>query len=459
MTQGLVFARYEFGNAELGDKRRVRRLVMIAAAMINRIGAAVSNACGPAGALAASRFFRRKEATHKAVLKPHIERTKERCEYYDRILAVQDTTILDYSTHRSTRGLGPVTTAEHSIGLLMHTVMAFSMEGTPLGILGQQIWAREESARGSRRERRKHPVSEKESNKWLSGLKQAQEGTCENQEVLVVGDRESDIYALFAASRRSNVELLVRIAHNRALAGEEKEQKRIFDALERAEVVGEHEVEVPRQGTRQERKAALEVRVVRVRLKSPRNGVDKHSHGEIEVSLIRAQEKAGTDIEDPLDWILLCTERIEGLDSAIGMIRAYTRRWGIEEFHRVLKSGCKVERIQFNTAEAMLPVIAVLSGVAWRVLYLTKQARSSPETDASEVASEEEIEVLSRWLEMKRKRAVIRTVKEFVRSLAMLGGFLGRKNDGEPGTKTIWQGLQNLEPLIIGYRIALSRKM
>jgi hypothetical protein len=337
--------------------------------------------------------------------------------------------------------------------------MAFSLNRTPLGILGLQIWARDEAARGSKKERRKRPVCEKESNKWLVGLSQAQSGTSESQRLLVVGDRESDIYALFVAARRPNVELLVRLAHNRALGGEDKEQRYIIDALERATIIGEYEVEIARQGSRPERTAKLEVRITRVCLKSPRVGVDKYSAGQVEVSLIWARETVGAEVEEPLEWILLCTEIVEDLSSAREMIQAYTVRWGIEEFHRVLKSGCRVEQIQFDTVEAMLPVIGVLAGVAWRVLYLTKQARSCPEMDASEVASEGEIEALNRWLLVKRKKGSIGTIKDFVTAVAILGGFLGRKSDGEPGTKTVWQGLRNLETLVMGYRIALRAKM
>ena len=457
--QTLAWANHEFGKADIGDKRRTRRLVAIIAAAASQIGVAISSACGPAGALAASRLFRRRESTIEAVLRPHIKRTGERCESYDRILAIQDTTVLDYTKHKSTRGLGPVATTEQSRGLLMHTVMAFSLNRTPLGILGLQIWARDEAARGSKKERRKRPVCKKESNKWLVGLSQAQSGTSESQRLLVVGDRESDVYALFVAPRRPNVELLVRLAHNRALGGEDKEQRHIIDALERATVIGEYEVEIARQGSRPERTAKLEVRVTRVYLKSPRGGVDKYSTGQVEVSLIWARETVDTEVEEPLEWILLCTEMVEDLSSAREMIQAYTVRWGIEEFHRVLNSGCRVEQIQFDTVEAMLPVIGVLAGVAWRVLYLTKQARSCPEMDASEVASKGEIEVLNQWLLAKRKKGSIGTIKDFVTAVAILGGFLGRKSDGEPGTKTVWQGLRNLETLVMGYRIALRAKM
>jgi len=459
VTETLLWAGWEFGAANLGDRRRTRRLVKTAAAVASQVGAAISSACGRAGALAVSRLFRRSESTLQAIVKPHIERTGERCGGHDRILAVQDTTCLDYTWHKSARGLGPITTEEKSRGLLMHSVMAFSRDRTPLGLLSIQVWAREEEARGSRKDRHNRPVWEKESKKWLVGLSEAQANTREDQGLLVIGDRESDVYGLFVAPRRSNVDLLVRVAHDRALAGEDEEFGYIRDALERAPIAGKYEVRVPRQGSRAQRRATLDVRIRRAHLKAPRHGVDKHSTKEVEVSLIWAREIAESEEEAALEWTLLCTEKIDGLSSAVEMIEAYTTRWGIEEFHRVLKSGCKVEQVQFDTIQAILPAIGVLAVVAWRVLYLTKYARSCPDADASKVATEDEIAVLKGWLQAKGSKASVGTIKEFVRAVAMLGGFLARKSDGEPGTKTIWQGLRALEILLMGYRLAARKKI
>jgi len=456
-TQTLGWALNEFGAANLGDRRRSKRLVMIGAAVASQIGMAISTACGSAGALGASRLFRRKETTLEATLTPHIKQTNKRCRGNGRILAVQDTTTLDYTSHKSKRGLGPMATCQKSRGLLMHSVVAVR-DKTPLGLLGVQIWARDEAARGSRHERHERPVCEKESNKWLVGLEQAQANTSKNRSLLVVGDRESDVYALFVAPRRRNVDLLVRVAHNRALAVCCGEKRYIQDALNSAEVVGEHEVEVPRQGKRAARKAKLEVRVARVSLKAPGHGVDKHPKEQVEVSLVWAFERA-PEQEEPLEWVLLCTEVVDGLSSAVEMIGAYSTRWMIEEFHHVLKSGCKVERIQFDTVDSMLPAIGVLAVVAWRVLYLAKLARSSPEIDASEVADKDEVEVLNQWLAYEGKKYRIRTARDFTIAVATLGGFLARKSDGMPGTKNVWQGLRDLTFLIMGYKVAARSTM
>lgn len=452
-----VWAEDEFGSAKLGDARRTRRLVAIASGAAGSVGSALSSVCGKSGAQTVSRLLDCAKTTVESVTQPHMEETRNRCAGSGRVLAIQDTTVLDFTNRASLEGIGPVTTARSSRGLLMHSVLAVNEDRVPLGLLGLQLWAREESSRGCARDRRKRPISEKESRKWLIGLKQAQQWTVADQEVLVVGDRESDIFALFAAPRRDGVELLVRLAHNRAVVDDEYSYVR--DALIEASIVGVYEIEIPRQGSRPKRVAKLDIRIARVRLRAPANGKMRGADP-IEVSLVWALERDAPSGCKALDWTLISTEMVDSYDLAVAMIRFYSARWVIEEFHRVLKSGCKVEQMQFDTLDRMKPAIGILAIVAWRVLRLTKEARSDPDSEASSVANAEEVEVLSRWLQAKGDRSyIIQTAKEFTIALARLGGFQGRKSDGMPGTKTIWQGLRNLEILVLGYRLAAQHEM
>lgn len=230
------WAEGEFGGADLGDARRTRRLVQIAAGAGSDIGSALSSTCGKSGAQAISRLLSRAETTLCSVTEPHVERTRARCSTRGRVLAVQDTTVLDFTTHAGTEGIGPITTSAKSRGLLMHTVLAVSEDRVPLGILGIQVWARDAANRGVARERRSRLVGDKESCKWLIGLEQAQSATDAEQEVLVVGDRESDVYVLFAAPRRAGTELLIRLAHNRRIC--DGEYAYVRDAIAAAPVAG-----------------------------------------------------------------------------------------------------------------------------------------------------------------------------------------------------------------------------
>jgi hypothetical protein len=338
----------------------------------------------------------------------------------------------------------------------MHSVLAVSVDRVPLGLLGVQVWARDESMRGCSNNRRNRLTCDKESNKWLLGLNQAQCAVSEDVAMLVVGDRESDVYALFAAPRRENVDLLVRLAQDRVV--DDDEHRKVREAIGDCDVVGLHRVDVPRQKGRSKRVATLELRVARVNIKRPASG-SKDMPDSVGVFLVEAREKDAPQDTDALNWLLLTTQRVESFEQAVEMVEFYSVRWVIEEFHRVLKDGCKVEKMQYDTAERIKPALAILSVVAWRVLMLTKQSRSSPDADVYKVASKEEVNVMNLWLQSQGDRKPIATVRAFTIAVARLGGFLGRKSDGMPGTKTIWQGIRNLEFLLLGHKLATQQEM
>lgn len=457
-NQAGIWAQEEFGGADLGDQRRAQRLVKIAHGLTEEPGRAVSTACGRNGAQSVSRFFDCSQVTQESVLAPHIEQTRRRAKREEKVFAIQDTTSLDFSSRTSVEGLGPIATLPQIQGLMMHSVLIATEKKTPLGIAGVEIWSRDEEERGKSRARGRRPVCEKESHKWIAGLRLAEACVPPEVRLLVIGDRESDVFALFVAPRRENTEILVRVSHNRIVADDES--ARLFDAAKNASEVGGHFVEIPRQGSRARRQAKIRVQATRVVIKPPSYRTPDIANTPVEAWVVRIEEVDPPEGVEGLEWTLLTTEPVEDLESAVDMVRAYTARWLIEEFHRVLKSGCRVERMQLENADRLKPAIAVNSVVAWRVLYLTKHSREYPEADANTVATELEVTVLQRWLRSKgEKPERIRTVKEFVRAVALLGGFMGRKHDGNPGPKVLWQGIKRLEDLLAGYMLAANPEM
>lgn len=454
----VTWACKEFGDAHLGDERRTKRLVSVARDLAEQPGKTMSSLCGSGGAQAVSRLMDCEEVTVESVISSHVEQTAQRCLQAREVLAVQDTTFLDYTAHSGKVDLGPIGPAKDSNGMLMHSVLALDADRTPLGVLDINIWARDRESFGQGKDRRKREVCEKESQKWLNGLAEAERWVSADVALLVIGDRESDIFPLFAAPRREKTDLLVRVSHNRALA--EGEYGYLFDAMENAEVVGGYIITIPRQGSRASRTATLEISFSQVTLKSPRHKTKAVSRSPIKVWIVRASEVNVPDGVEGLDWILLTTRFVDDLESAVRVVRYYSARWIIEEFHRVLKSGCRVEKMQFESKEHLAPAVAINAVVAWRVLYLSKYARLHPDSAAECVGSETELIVLSQWLKSKGWSNVpTTTARDFVRGVAILGGFLGRKSDGEPGTKTLWQGLQRLQDLVAGYLLATGHEM
>jgi len=447
-----LWAAREFGNAELGDKRRTNRLVLIAEGSASNVGGAISSCCGKNGAQLVSNFFDLEEVTVSSVLEPHINETAKRCGEFPRVFAVQDTTTLNFASHKALKGKGPIGPEAYEGGFLMHTVLAVTPDRTPLGILGMNIWARKKEEHGKRNQSRIRPIEEKESLKWLTGLRQVETALPEDTPVLVIGDRESDLFPLFAAPRRGNTHILLRCCYNRSI---DEESGYLFTALDGASELGSYTVTVPRKPGVPEREATMKVYAVEVKINPPRERTVEKYAGPITLYCVWAKEiNAPKDVE-PLDWKLLTTLKVLLFDEALYVINAYTCRWVIEEFHRVLKSGCKIERMQFEKAERLWPAIAVLSVVAWRVLHLSKFGRENPDAPADAVSNAAEQKVLNLWLRSRKEKSCeIVTVRDFVMGVAKLGGFMGRKGDGNPGTKVLWQGLRRLEDLVAGFMLA-----
>jgi len=456
-SEFLRFAFQELGNARLGDKRRTPRVCLITFGLIANLGAAISNSCGKNGSQLVSRFFKRKEVTVDSILESHIEKTAQRCGKYDLVYAVQDSTSLNYGTHKALKGVGPLSSSSRDQGLMMHSVLAVSPEGTPQGLLDVNLWARDSETFGDSKIARSLPVEEKESFKWIRGLARTEKALPPQQRVWLIGDRECDFYPIFAWERRPNTELLVRNCYNRRILDEEAHK--IQDALAKAPVLDIYEVEIKRQGKRKKRTAKLAVKSTTVRLKRPSHLSGKKYPDFVEVQCVNACEiDAPADVKEPLEWTLLSTVKAPNFKKACRLIKAYSHRWIIEDYHKILKSGCKVEGLQFEATDSLLPAIALLGVVAYKVLYLSRLGREFPDLPASEVSNDEERMVLEAWISANAGRKFrnfqIKTVQDFILCVAIAGGFKARKCDGFPGAKTTWLGLRKLNDLVEGFRLA-----
>jgi len=448
------WAEQELGGADFGDLRLTRRLVSIARDFCACPQGSVPQACeSRAKTKAAYRFFEHPETTMDKVLQSHYQSTLERVAQEETVLAVQDTTTLDYSTHPATERLGPIAfTANGRIGLLVHDTMAFSVEGTPLGLIDLQCWARDFDDIGKKKRRHQLPIEQKESHKWLVSfdkLSQAQK-RCPNTTLVSVGDREADIYELFELALREpcGPKLLVRAFQNRLLADD---QGHLWPTVARQPAAGIQEVSVPRRGKSPARIARLEVRFARVTLKPPQN---KARLPELSVWAVYAREVDSAEALKPLEWMLLTTAAVDTFGQALERLQWYTLRWGIEVYHRTLKSGCKIEERQLGHADRIEACLAIDLVVAWRILHLTKLGREVPDVPCSVFFEEAQWKALVAYIN-KDPIAPEQppSLREAARMVASLGGFLGRKSDGEPGTKSLWIGLQRLDDLTAMWKV------
>lgn len=458
-----VWAGQEMAGAKLPDRRLRRSLAAIAERMAVSAGASFSQACGPAGRQAARRALRHKKVNVDDLLQGHFEQTGARCKAHERVVAIQDTTTLDYGRHRATQGLGAISTDADSWGLLSHSVLVSSLAGEPLGLVGLQVWAREKEHFGQKHERRKRPVAQKESAKWGRGLLAVQRYVPAPVRVLLVQDREADVFAFLASPRQGRVDLLVRATQPRSVEWVEEgreggaQRSDLLSAAASAAVVGQMSVRVPRKPAQPEREARLAVRARPVRALAPRHVpagelADGQVYAPQELWLVQAQEVDAPAGVEPIEWVLITTQPLCGGQDACEMVRFYAMRWLIEVLHRVLKSGVGVERLQIDAVHPLMNAIALHYLVAWRLLHLTHLARTQPEAGAELVLAEEEIQVL----EAATGHSVL-TVGQALTEVAKLGGYEPYRGGPPPGPKVLWRGLVRLDAMASGWVLAHHR--
>jgi hypothetical protein len=449
---------YELQGVSLGDKRLDWRLIDTAAKLSSQTCGSISQACDDwADTKATYRLFDNKKTTAKKILQPHQERTCERVAEHKRVLAVQDTSFLDYSHHPGKQGMGPIGSTQQPKlrGLVMHSTLMMTPEGLPIGVASQAIWSRDETPKQmSAEDRRQVPIEEKESNKWLIALKQTVALMPSETHLVTVGDSESDIFELFnLAVRELKTDLLVRAGQDRSVI--EPEVGRISTIMSDRKIRGHLKVQVPKREQLPKREAIVSVRYSRVVLKAPRHL--KRRMDNLPIYAVRVQEENPPEEVEPLSWLLLTTVPVLTLDDAIERIQWYRQRWQIEVYHKILKSGCQVEKSQLATAERLLPLIAVFAIIAWRLFWMTHIARNEPDAPCTTVLTDHEWRALYAFTHKRNPVPdLVPTVQEVLLWIARLGGYLARRNDGPPGVTVIWRGWQRFSDISSSWLIFSS---
>ena len=442
----------EFADAELGDLRRTQRLVELAHALAQRPGAALPEACGNGAMLkAAYRFFTNDAIVPDDMLQSHIEATYSRLNAAPLVLAVQDTTEANWTNLRVTEGLGPLgNSACH--GLLVHTTFAITPERVPLGLLAQQVWARDPDDIGKRARRKQLPISQKESQKWLNSLDAVftARDSCPITHIISVGDREADVYDVLAAPRPVGVDLLRRASWNRCV---NTPQRYVWDTVAVQPVAAQLVLHVPRRGVQPARQATLALRFCPLTLFPPKHRKAERLPG-VDLWVVQVCEVDPPAEAEPIEWLLLTTGAVESVDDAIDRVQWYSCRWGIEVWHRILKSGCRLEARQFQKAERLHRALVLYSVLAWRIFYATMLARAVPDVPCSVLLDPDEWQAL--YCAIHRVPTPPEeppTLGQAVNWIAQLGGFVGRRRRDRPGAEVMWRGFQHLGDLTMMYCI------
>jgi len=453
------WAQEEYATARLPDVRLNRRLITLARDFAADSEAQIPQACDGdrAKVKAAYRFFNHAEVTMQRLLEPHYDATLRRCRGQSVILAAQDSTSLNYTAHPATDDLGPLNTrADRSQGLWMHDTLALTPDGVPLGLLDIQCWARDPAQHGKAAQRHQKAVKDKESAKWSVSFAAATRLQQQLRETTVVsvGDREADLYELLVAAQAQpqGAQLLVRAQRTRRMT---QDHGALWDFMSTQPLAGIQKLSVPRRGTANARIATVQIRYARVDLKAPQR---KRHLPPVNLWVVCSRELHPPDKVDPIDWMLLTTVPVDHLEHACERLAWYARRWEIEVYHRTLKSGCQIQNRQLGNAKRLQACLAIDLVVAWRVFYITKLAREKPDAPCSVCFEPDQWKALLVRCKGDPTPTVEPTLRQAVRMIAALGGFLGRKSDGEPGTQTTWRGLQRLDESTRTYRTLTQQR-
>ena len=456
------WARREMKQLCHGDKRLKERAIRLLESCAQRPGASLPRACGDwAGGKGAYRYLSNAAVQPEHLLRSHRAATWQRMAAHEVVLAVADTTSLNHTSHPGTQGLGPIHKKNSSAqGLHLHSVLALSEPGEPLGLLHAHTWVRS-MVRGKeegQRDRKQRAPQDKETHRWLAGyeelVRQCQEHEMQGKNkpsgprVIMVADRESDLYEVLLAAQKHKAAcgLLVRAVHARRL---QEQEGVVWDELGQQPESGKFSVAVPRQGSRPARVAILSVRSALVKLEAPLAKQQYFAASEpLEVWAIEAREVNPPSKQPALHWKLLGTEEARSFAQASRQLQWYAKRWNIEVFHKTLKSGCRTEERQLESCDRLERMLMLDAIVAWQLMAVTYAARYAPEAPASQWLEDTQWRVLSCWATKQASSTKPPSIYQAVRWIARLGGFLGRKSDGEPGVQSLWLGLRNLQPMV-----------
>jgi hypothetical protein len=450
----------ELAGCSFADERLDKRLRKLVAQIGSAMGQSIPLVCQDwANTKAAYRFFSNDRVSEADILAGHFQSTHGRTVASDGpVLVLHDTTEFTYR-RENTDAIGITKSINsgrdkagrlrsHTIcGILMHSSLAVTTEGLPLGLAAVKFWTRKKfkgtAALKKKINPTRVPIEKKESIRWLENVQQSTELLGDPARCVHIGDRESDIYELFCAAREAGTHFLIRTCVDR-LAGDGDHT--IADEMEEVAVKGLHRIDV-RDSNGDSDEAVLEIRYRKIRVLPP-IGKQKR-YPALTLTVIHAEERGTPRNRKRIDWKLITDLPLGSRADAIEKLEWYALRWKIEVFHKILKSGCKAEESKLRTAQRLANLISVFCILSWRVFWMTMLNRSVPDAQPTLALTATEIALLDR-LVSDRPQARRKTLSHYLTKIAKLGGYLARANDPPPGNTVMWRGLSRLTDIALG---------
>ena len=471
------WARTEFGGADLGDRRRTDRLLRVAASLCRQSHGTLPGSFPDWSELkAAYRLLERANVRYEDILAPHVARVCRECREPGEYLLLEDTTELDFTSHEAARDLGRIGD-DGGRGLWLHSTLATRIEGwnerhepraTVLGLAAQRCWARTTPTIGRGKEKmNKRLARDRESQRWAAAIEQIGRPP-DGVRWTYVADRESDIYEVFIRCQEHQWDFIVRASQARALS---QEDGSVFEVVAVAPVLGRFTLELrsrPKRVIRPNRKGQrrrvrlahpartveLEVRACTVELRGPWRPGGWLRPRTVNVEEVR--EVNPLDGDEPIHWVLLTTWPCQSLDQGLRVVKAYSRRWLIEEYHKCLKTGTRIQDSQLSSSRSIKALLGILAVAAVRLLNRKLLALASPQEAV--VSGEVGEEVLAILEAHYGRPSGGWTHQSLLTGVAKLGGFPGRKGDGSPGWLTLWRGWDLLMTMVRGFELAQEQR-
>jgi hypothetical protein len=452
-------ADYQFRDVRLG--KRFRKLLQ---QFSDGVGGSIPWVCHDwANTKAAYRFFSNGKVSEEEILAGHFQSTRDRFVTSDGpVLILHDTTEFIYRRddvtavgvlHDSTAGRDNLGRVRHYTvcGISMHSSLAVTLAGLPLGLVAIKFWTRDKfhgcNALKKKINPTRVPIEKKESVRWLENLRQSTALLNDPERCVHIGDRESDIYELFCTAQQMGTHFLVRTCVDR-LAGDGTST--IGKEMKQVRVQGLHRIQVrDKKGELSE--AVLEIRYCRLVVLPP-IGKQKN-YPKLILTAIHAQERGRPHGRDRIDWKLLTDLPVCSRQEAVEKLVWYSMRWKIETFHKILKSGCKAEESKLRTAERLVNLLAVLCILSWRIFWMTMINRAAPDAPPELAFTRIELRLLDALVNDKPTRRRKKTLSTYLTKVAQLGGYLARATDSPPGNLVMWRGLSRLTDIELGATI------
>lgn len=445
MHSSAEWAQLNFGTCELGDKRRTARLVKVAEDLMdNPSGTLPSQIAAWKDLKAAYRLFDNDDVAFEFIAKPHWELTKARKA--GRFLVIGDTTEISFRRNRKIEGLGPTGNGSGR-GFLLHNALMVDADSQEIvGIAGQTIHYRQFKKRkesSAQRLKRK-----RESEVWGTVIDQVG-APPKDVEWIHVFDRGADNFETYCHLLLQRSEWVVRASrmNRKVLVGKTEESMALSESISTLKEVGAYVLSLRSRKGQKAREAELTVRIGQVKVPPPHHRspwLRKQDPSPIAMNVVEVIENSPPAGVTPIRWVLLTSLPMRTFDDAWAVIEYYELRWLVEEYHKALKTGCGSEARQLQSAGRLEAFIGLTSVIAVRLLQLKSLSRTDPDVPARRAIPNIWLQMLKLARKGRLKRVYDLTVGQFYREVAMLGGFLGRKGDGEPGWITIWRGWEKL---------------